>query len=940
MAALREWSINVFGSVTQELKEIKAKVEELSIADPLLHNAEIRMLYARMDELLYREEIMWLQRSRVAWLKEGDRNTKFFHRQAAWRSKKNKITRLKAEDSRFVENKEEMEHMAREFFQTLYLKDNSVDPRELIDALTPRVDDGMNAGLCKPFSYDEIADALFQIGPLKAPGPDGFPARFFQRNWAVLKKEVTTAVRNFFLQGVMLAGVNDTSIVLIPKVSKPEQLKEFRPISLCNVIYKVVSKCMVNRLRPILKDIISVTQSAFIPERLITDNALIAFECIHHIQKETSAGKQFCAYKLDLAKAYDRVDWDFLRGALTKVGFCSTWVEWVMACVTTVKYSVSFNGNLLEPFSPSRGLRQGDPLSPYLFLFVADGLSTILSQDVQAGRLEELKVCRRAPGVSHLLFADDSLLFFRACPQQASVVRQALALYQRCTGQLLSSSKCSLLASAHCPTDVLEDIKIVLQVETSTFESKYLGLPTPEGRMSAERFKAIKERLVKRLNSWVEKFMSLGAKDTLIKSVAQAIPTYVLGLFRLPVSTCEAYTKLIRDFWWGDEENKRKIHWTAWDIITRPKGLGGLGFRDLKLFNQALLGKQAWRLIQFPGSLCARILKAKYFPNCELVDAVFPGDTSPTWKGIEYGLELLKKGLVWRICDGNKVKIWRDQWVQRESSFNLIGKKNRCRLRWVSQLIRQEDKSWNEDLIRHVCHPIDAAEILKIKLPQFPAEDFLAWHFGKSGVYTVRSGYRLAMKAQLGNDASSSSNSLNGERCIWRDFWKIPAPPKVKIFAWRLATNGLATQENRRKSKLVIDDTCRISGSEQENAFHAVVSCPKSVALRQEIGQTWNTPDDTLLRYDGPDWLLLLLLDKLSGEDRVKFLLVLWRSWHLRNDSLFGQGKASVRSSVLFLQSFWETLSQIKVGGAVDVKGKSPVGVHNKLICSIERYGF
>lgn len=166
----------------------------------------------------------------------------------------------------------------------------------------------------------------------------------------------------------------------------------------------------------------------------------------------------------------------------------------------------------------------------------------------------------------------------------------------------------------------------------------------------------------------------------------------------------------------------------------------------------------------------------------------------------------------------------------------------------------------------------------------------------------MRSGYRLAMKAQLGNDASSSSNSLNGERCIWRDFWKIPAPPKVKIFAWRLATNGLATQENRRKSKLVIDDTCRISGSEQENAFHAVVSCPKSVALRQEIGQTWNTPDDTLLRYDGPDWLLLLLLDKLSGEDRVKFLLVLWRSWHLRNDSLFGQGKASVRSSSCFFK--------------------------------------
>ena len=134
---------------------------------------------------------------------------------------------------------------------------------------------------------------------------------FFSANWLLMKNDVIQAIKAFFADGVMPQEVNETAIVLIPKVAHPEQLSEFRPISLCNVIYKVVSKCLVNRLRPILQDIISPNQSAFIPGRLITDNALIAFECLHAIQSSTSASTNFCAYKLDLSKAYDRVDWSF-----------------------------------------------------------------------------------------------------------------------------------------------------------------------------------------------------------------------------------------------------------------------------------------------------------------------------------------------------------------------------------------------------------------------------------------------------------------------------------------------------------------------------------------------------------------------------------------------------------------------------------------------------
>jgi hypothetical protein len=298
-----------------------------------------------------------------------------------------------------------MEGMATDFFQNLYTRDEVINPHIITDFLSSCIDDETNRTLYAPFSDKEISDALFQIGPLKAPGPDGFPARFLQRNWDLLKGEVTLAVQNFFANGVMPEGVNDTTIVLIPKKDDPADLKDFRTISLCNVIFKVVSKCLVNRLRPLLEDIIAPMQSAFIPGRLITYNALIAFECIHTIQTGSAAQRKFCAYKLDMAKAYDRVDWRFLEGVLAKLGFHSQWIQWVMACVTTVGYTIRFNGNMLDSFTPSRGIRQGDPLSPHLFLFVADGLSCLIRKEIECNALREFHICRRAPGISHLLFA-------------------------------------------------------------------------------------------------------------------------------------------------------------------------------------------------------------------------------------------------------------------------------------------------------------------------------------------------------------------------------------------------------------------------------------------------------------------------------------------------------------------------------------------------------
>jgi hypothetical protein len=209
---------------------------------------------------------------------------------------------------------------------------------------------------------------------------------------------------------------------------------------------------------------------------------------------------------------------------------------------------------------------------------VADGLSKILQHEASNGAIQGVKVCQRAPEITHLLFADDSLLFFRASEEQASAVKTALDRYCLGTGQLINFDKCSILFNAKQEQIIMEGVKEKLNVHRITFEAKYLGLLTPEGRMKAGKFSNITDRVVKKCSAWDERNLSSAGKDTLIKSVAQAIPVYVMSIFILPGQINEALTRSIRRFWWGETAGKRKTHWIAWEKFTASKNKGGLTF--------------------------------------------------------------------------------------------------------------------------------------------------------------------------------------------------------------------------------------------------------------------------------------------------------------------------------------------------------------------------
>lgn len=250
------------------------------------------------------------------------------------------------------------------------------------------------------------------------------------------------------------------------------------------MVYKIASKVLSNQ--KILPDVISLNQSAFVPGRLITDNVLLAYELTHYMQTKNKGTDCYAALKLDMSKAYDWVEWEFLRRMLCKLGFQQGWVENLRKLVTMVRYRIRVNGELTEEIKPQRGLRQGDPLSPYLFLICAEAFSCLLNAAESRGETKGICVCEGASSINHLLFADDSLLLFKIDIGSAEHLRNILSLYEDCSGQTINKDKSSIMFSKNTPPEIKSRLMGELEIESEARSEKYLGLPVYMGRSKVQ----------------------------------------------------------------------------------------------------------------------------------------------------------------------------------------------------------------------------------------------------------------------------------------------------------------------------------------------------------------------------------------------------------------------------------------------------------------------
>ncbi|KAL9681181.1 hypothetical protein QQ045_012962 [Rhodiola kirilowii] len=405
---------------------------------------EERRPAAEFRKIKYNQFLFNKQRTHAQWIKEGDVNNKFFHSLLKSRRARNKISHVSLRDGSMSTDSGIIKKEISEYFKDLLGQARQCS-RVDADAIAfgPMVSGDQCRLLVRGATDKEIWSALSNIGNDKAPGPDGFSSSFFKRNWSIVGRELCEGIRHCLRHNALPRGMNAAYIALIPKsnqcaASKPE---DYRPISCCNVTYKIISSLLAGRLKEVMPDIIDPAQGAFVKDRSIVGNICLAQQLLSGYGRKNVSGRM--AWKIDLRKAYDTIDWSFITSMLEKLKFPSKFIAWMVMCIQSTSYSVMINGEMIDFFPGKRGLRQGDPLSPFLFNIAMECLSRMMNRLNKSAGFYYHPKCHRIK-LSHIMFADDLILFSSGRSSAISAVKGVVNEFLNCSGLAINFQKSHL----------------------------------------------------------------------------------------------------------------------------------------------------------------------------------------------------------------------------------------------------------------------------------------------------------------------------------------------------------------------------------------------------------------------------------------------------------------------------------------------------------------
>ncbi|CAA7024106.1 unnamed protein product [Microthlaspi erraticum] len=631
---------------------------------------------------------------------------------------------------------------------------------------------------------------------------------------------------------------------------------------------------MVERLKAVISKLIGPAQASFIPGRLSTDNIVLVQEAVHSMRRKKGP-QGWMLLKLDLEKAYDRIRWDFLENTLVAAGLSEKWVRWIMSCVSGPVMNLLWNGEKTEGFSPSRGLRQGDPISPYLFVLCMERLCHMIERSVASKDWKPISLSRGGPKLSHICFADDLILFAEVSVAQVRVLRKVLESFCRASGQKVSLEKPKIFFSSNVSRELEKEISDASGIQSSRDLGKYLGMPVLQKRMNKDTFGETLARVSSRLVGWKSCVLSMAERLTLTKAVLSSIPVHSMSSLMLPQSTLTSLDRISRSFLWGSSPEHRKQHLLSWKAVCLPKKDGGLGIRSSKSMNLALVAKVGCRLLNDETSLWARVVRKKYkVGNLHDRSWLTPkGTWSVLWRGVAKGLrEVIVPGHGWAIGDGSQVNFWKDVWLSGKPLLNsaLLEPPENVQALSTKDVWR-DGEGWDFSIVDPYLPEQSKLEMRAVVLDHVTgAKDHLAWRDSSNGEFSVTSAYELITR---------DGNPKQNMSLFYDRIWSVVAPERVRLFIWLVSHQVIMTNVERKRRHISYSDVCSVCKGDFETIIHILRDYPAMAGIWNKI-----VPGRKRQAFFGQS-LLVWLYDNLQADVIVAnvpwsttFVMAVWKA--------------------------------------------------------------